>query len=241
MEIVKGRVSKANYTEGRSGNKVEMVVIHTEQGTDAGTNAWFADPKAHSSAHYLVSFEGRITGEVPEDSTAWHAGNAHVNKTSIGIELEGFMERGRFPKPMMDSLSWLITQICDKYKIPRDRKHIIGHCEVPDPKHPGKFGGANNHKDPGPQFPWGALMTALGVPETTKEAATEPPPPAPPAPPDLTEPVGEAQSEPDELIAACEVCGGPSVGAWEVADMGPGHHDLCEGCSNHLPEEPEAA
>lgn len=153
--------AKSNYTKGRGGHAISMIVIHTQQGSEHGTEAWFADPHAHASAHYGISFAGDVSQFVDDADTAWHAGNSHVNHESVGIELEGQTDAPNFTPEMMAALTELINELCAKYNIPKDRQHIIGHCEVPDPNHEGKFGGANNHKDPGPAFPFSELMAAL--------------------------------------------------------------------------------
>lgn len=151
------------------------------------------------------------------------------------------MEKAHFPKPMMDSLAWLIGQICDRYQIPRDRQHIIGHCEVPDPKHHDKFGGANSHQDPGVSFPWGMLMTSLGVitPNIT-EPVSEPAVASVVAPLAPSTPALDETPEMDG-VAPCEVCGEPSDGQYLELTMGPGDnldglHDLCANCAEHLTE-----
>lgn len=145
-----------NYSQGRRGEQIKYVVIHTMQGTLRGTKAWFADPKAMCSAHFSIGFDGELIQHVGEADTAWHTGNWQYNKTSCGIELEGFMERGFFPPPMLDKLTETIAYLCDEYSIPRDRLHIIGHVEVPNQK-------PSPHTDPGPKFPWDELMSRLKV------------------------------------------------------------------------------
>ena len=39
--------------------------------------------------------------------------------------------------------------------IPIDRRHIIGHYQVPDPNDPLQGGGIDNHTDPGQYWKWG--------------------------------------------------------------------------------------
>jgi N-acetyl-anhydromuramyl-L-alanine amidase AmpD len=202
MDIIKSKVASSNYTPGRGGHQISMVVIHTEQGSDNGTAAWFANPAAHASAHYSISFEGRVRQFVADGDTAWHAGNAKVNRESIGIELEGYLERAHFPKPMLDALCELILVLKDKYvDIVLDREHIIGHCEVPDPLHKGKLGGANNHKDPGPKFPWAVLEAGLGMAGQTRadDASVDSEPAQIPGDPDPT-----PESQDDAMV--CVQC-----------------------------------
>src|SRR5262249_10310747 len=37
--------------------------------------------------------------------------------------------------------------------------HVIGHYQVPDPNHPGQFGGESHHGDPGPYWNWTNYMS----------------------------------------------------------------------------------
>src|SRR5581483_8554984 len=59
-------------------------------------------------------------------------------------------------------LAALTAWLCDRYGIPKDRSHIIGHDEVPDPYNPGQFGGSGHHQDPGPYFDWTTFMSYVG-------------------------------------------------------------------------------
>jgi N-acetyl-anhydromuramyl-L-alanine amidase AmpD len=158
--------AKGNYAQGRAGADVDMIVVHTEQGSETGTEAWFSDPNAHASAHFSISKAGALVQEVGLDNTAFHSGNARMNRHSVGIELEGYEATpeypGDFTGPMLGQLAWTIAWLCRRYGIPPDRTHIIGHAEVPDPNDPTLFGGANHHTDPGVRFPWDSLMASLG-------------------------------------------------------------------------------
>ena len=49
-----------------------------------GTIAWFQDPRAQVSAHYIIGREGEIYQMVRDSDKAWHAKDANAN--SIGIE-----------------------------------------------------------------------------------------------------------------------------------------------------------
>jgi hypothetical protein len=139
-----------NYNTGRD-ESIGMVVIHDMEGTYSGSIAWFEDPAAAACAHYLIrSSDGQITQMVHDEDTAWHSGNHVVNNSSIGIEHEGFAHTGStwYTEAMYQSSALLTRWITDSYSIPKDRTHIIGHYEVPDPDHAGWYGGANNHHDP---------------------------------------------------------------------------------------------
>ncbi|MFI6315986.1 N-acetylmuramoyl-L-alanine amidase [Nonomuraea sp. NPDC050556] len=144
--------SSSNYTASSrpSSYAIDRVVIHVTQGSYAGTISWFQNPSAQVSAHYVVrSSDGAITQMVREKDIAWHAGNWTYNTRSIGIEHEGYVnDASWFTDAMYRSSAALTKAICDKYGIPKDRSHIIGHFEVP---------GAD-HTDPGPNWNWTTYM-----------------------------------------------------------------------------------
>ena len=97
-----------------------------------------------------------------EEDAAWHAGNLRYNRQSVGIELEGHSARmDTFTDAMMDVLGGLVFDVCERYSIPMDRRHVIGHNEVPHPQDPTRLGGKNGHTDPGRHFPWDRLMADL--------------------------------------------------------------------------------
>ncbi|WP_214410470.1 golvesin C-terminal-like domain-containing protein [Sphaerisporangium fuscum] len=145
--------SSSNYTASSrpSSYAVDRVVIHVTQGSYAGTISWFQNPSAQVSAHYVVrSSDGAITQMVREKDIAWHAGNWNYNTRSIGIEHEGYIDQASwFTDAMYRGSAALTRYICDKYGIPKDRTHIIGHIEVP---------GAT-HTDPGPYWDWTKYMS----------------------------------------------------------------------------------
>ncbi|HEV7711818.1 MAG TPA: N-acetylmuramoyl-L-alanine amidase [Asanoa sp.] len=127
-------------------NPINFVVIHVTQGSYAGTIAWFKNPTSEVSAHYTFrSVDGAVTQSVREKDIGWHAANKDYNARSIGIEHEGFIENPAWFTDAMYRSSAALTRILTrKYGIPRDRKHIIGHGEVP----------TADHTDPGPYWNW---------------------------------------------------------------------------------------
>ncbi|SKA11675.1 N-acetylmuramoyl-L-alanine amidase [Pilibacter termitis] len=74
-----------HFSTGRSGAKVDKIVIHHMAGTnyDIVPNIW---QTREASAHYGIGKNGEIRAYVDENNTAWHAGNWNANITSIGIE-----------------------------------------------------------------------------------------------------------------------------------------------------------
>lgn len=141
----------ANYTAGRTA-AITTVVVHVTQGSYAGTISWFQNPESEVSAHYVVrSSDGQITQMVRDSDTAYHARSA--NSSSLGIEHEGFIDNPSwFTDAMYRSSAALTSYLCERYGIPKDRGHIVGHVEVP----------GNDHTDPGPNWNWTYYMQLVG-------------------------------------------------------------------------------
>jgi len=133
---------------------VDMIVIHDIEGSYASAITAFQDPKRLGSAHYVISYHGAVTQMVAEKDIAWHAGNWDYNTRSIGIEHEGYAAKNLYTTPEYRTSAELAGSICSRWGVPMDRAHIIGHYQVPDPDHPGLFGGSDHHTDPGPYWNW---------------------------------------------------------------------------------------
>ncbi|MFI1963686.1 N-acetylmuramoyl-L-alanine amidase [Streptomyces pathocidini] len=128
---------------------IDRVVIHVVQGSYATALDVFKDPWHRAAAHYVVRKDGHIAQTIRELDVAFHAGNREYNERSVGIEHEGWVDRpDQFTGAMYEASARLTAGICDRYGIPRDRQHIIGHTEVP---------GAD-HTDPGRAWDWDRYM-----------------------------------------------------------------------------------
>ena len=142
---------------------IDRVIIHDIEGSAIGAVNWFRNPISRVSSHYVVSGDtGTVWQLVRERDVAYHAGNGDINARSVGIEHEGYAYRpGFYDTTLYEASARLVRQITDRYQIPRDRTHIIGHFEVPDATHPGQFGGGSHHTDPGPYWDWDSYMTLV--------------------------------------------------------------------------------
>ena len=129
------------------------------------------------SPHYIVDRDGNILCYIPEDRAAWHAGKGSygsdqrltdsMNKYSIGIEIAAMgsyndmsiymseTEYNEIPSELIgytdsqyEALKLLVRDICDRYSIPFDSTHVIGH----DMYSPRKT-------DPGELFDWEKLFS----------------------------------------------------------------------------------
>ncbi len=133
------------------GLPMTTIVIHDMEGSFSGTIGWFQNPSSQVSAHYDIrSSDGQVAQQVRDGDTAWHGGNWDVNQHAIGIEHEGHAHTGSqwYTEAMYKSSAALTRWLYDTFHIPQDCTHIIGHQEIPDPNHPGWFGGAGGHHDP---------------------------------------------------------------------------------------------
>lgn len=137
------------FTPGRW-QAIDRVIIHTTEGSYAGTISWFRSPNNpyQTSAHYVIrSSDGEITQMVREHDTAHHVFN--WSSRSIGLEHEAVSAQAHwFTEAMYASSAALVRDICLRYGIPMDRAHIVGHVEVP----------GNDHTDPGVHWDWGYYM-----------------------------------------------------------------------------------
>jgi len=148
---------------------VEYIVIHTTEGTYDSAINWFQvdhEPYSQppSSAHYVINKEGtEITQMVLDKDIAYHAGNWEYNTKSIGIEHEGYANNPNwvFSKEMYQKSALLVRWLCDRYDIPKDRNHIIGHNQVPHPTIQGKYGGIGGKVDPGIYWDWNYYMDLI--------------------------------------------------------------------------------
>jgi hypothetical protein len=155
--------SPANYTiaDRPLTSPVTRIVIHVAEGGWASTYDWFRNASAAASANYVVSSSGRVAQMVHDRDIAWHAGNWAYNETSIGIEHAGFTNVTRFPDAEYRGSAKLAGWIADTFLITPDRSHVIGHSQVPDPNHPGEWGGVDHHTDPGRTWDWPRYMAYL--------------------------------------------------------------------------------
>lgn len=153
--------SPANYrrADRPSDYAIDRVVVHVTQGSFASAVKVFQDPGHRAAAHYIVRGDGEVTQLIRELDVAFHAGNREYNERSVGIEHEGFVEHASsFTDAMYAASARLTAGICRRYGIPVDRKHIIGHVEVP----------GTDHTDPGPYWDWDRYIRLVHRASSTK-------------------------------------------------------------------------
>ncbi|WP_330298703.1 N-acetylmuramoyl-L-alanine amidase [Streptomyces sp. NBC_00503] len=133
--------------------RVDRIVVHVTQGSFESSVDAFKNPFHKASAHYIVGQDGHIEQMVRELDVAFHSGNRSMNERSIGIEHVGFVDRPQdFTDAMYEASARLAADICRRYDIPADRKHILGHSQVP----------GTDHTDPGPHWDWNRYVRLVG-------------------------------------------------------------------------------
>ena len=143
MKIMTTKFIKSpNYSE-RDGQQVLCIVCHITDGDKRSVISHFTNPASKVSAHYLVTRAGDIIQFVDERFAAWHSGyrvnptaklalenpDINFNKLSIGIEHEAFSNQDLTEVQYVSSAK-LISEICQRYAIPKDREHILKHREI---------------------------------------------------------------------------------------------------------------
>lgn len=138
--------------------KIQYIIIHDTEGSYASAIKQFQDTSTYVSAHYVIrSSDGAITQMVHDSDVSWGAGDWYVNMHGINIEHEGLAADGAkwYTDAMYNSSATLVRWLANKYQIPLDRDHIIGHDNVPATTQ-----AALNlqHWDPGPFWDWNKYM-----------------------------------------------------------------------------------
>ena len=141
-KLITSKNPKLMNFSSRSGHEIDRIVIHHNATTnkDVAMNTWLQSGSAQTSAHYEVT-PTEIIGCISESDAAWHCGGtggadqpkmSYPNQRSIGIEN---VNSSGAPKWSVDhrtvvNCAKLVADICKRYGIPCDRKHVLGHKEV---------------------------------------------------------------------------------------------------------------
>lgn len=137
---------------------IDIIVIHaTGASTLSSTVNWFQDPRAQTSAHYVIDKDGKIVQMVSTAKKAWQAGRAkwngvtNINERSIGIELVN-LNNGKdpYPEEQIKSLASLVATLISQFP-DISLRNIVGHNHI----------APRRKTDPGILFPWVYFGTLL--------------------------------------------------------------------------------
>lgn len=130
-----------NYT--RAPVTPKFVVMHIQEGTQTGTNAWVQNPASQVSAHFAVAKNGALYQYVDTDYRAW--AEAAGNPYGYSIEHEGYSGDALTAQQIATDaklIAWLWGQYPTMPRVVTDNPNgdggIIGHGEggVPWGNHP---------------------------------------------------------------------------------------------------------
>ncbi|MGG3468482.1 N-acetylmuramoyl-L-alanine amidase [Neobacillus pocheonensis] len=159
--------SKTNYgnydiaNRPQDGLDIRYIVIHDIEGSVQSAISTFLG-NSYVSAHYIIDAKkGKVTEMVRPNDIPWHAGNWYFNMHSIGIEHEGFATEGTewYSEQMYRSTAKLVKYLSERYNIPLDRQHILGHDEIPALTATKQAG---MHWDPGAYWDWAHFFNLIG-------------------------------------------------------------------------------
>ncbi|PTL84625.1 N-acetylmuramoyl-L-alanine amidase [Vitiosangium sp. GDMCC 1.1324] len=157
-----------NYGSRPSGTDIQLIVIHTCEGSYSSCWSWLTNTAAQASAHYVVNESGsEISQLVAEANRAWHVAASYdcslngnvmcglntvsVNHFSVGIEHGGYASQTSFPAGQIDASAKLTCDISKDRTVVRDSYHIVAHGRLQP----------SSRTDPGPNWPWSSYISKV--------------------------------------------------------------------------------
>jgi peptidoglycan hydrolase-like protein with peptidoglycan-binding domain len=119
---------------------IDMIILHHAASTDAnGVVNLMVSGARQVSSNYVVGRDGTLYGVVPEELRAWTSGSASdggkgasYDRRSITFEVADESYGGSWPisAASYETLAKTIADLHNRYGIPLDRNHIVGHREL---------------------------------------------------------------------------------------------------------------
>ncbi|MFA6088879.1 MAG: peptidoglycan recognition family protein [Candidatus Woesearchaeota archaeon] len=134
---------------------VDRIVLHHTGGSGTADDVIKVLINRGLSIHYIIEQNGNVVSVLPENKVAFHAGCVasdnkcilpDMNSRSIGIEIINTAHFNDKFDEQYENIEKLLRDICERYDIPYDDEHIIGHYEI-----------TTNKWDPAPQFDWSKI------------------------------------------------------------------------------------
>ena len=121
----------------------DMIVLHHTGGNDIDASAAQVDqwhknnnpPWTMIGYHFVIRKNGTIERGRPEWAIGSHAYGE--NSHTIGIHLSGDFTQAYPTDQQIEMCSMLCAYLCEKYNIPTDKNHIVGHCDLMSTDCPG--------------------------------------------------------------------------------------------------------
>ena len=150
-------------------------ISYLQRSTTSVSVTFCVNGKKDTSTDYPA---GEITQMVREAYWSWQA--RCWNKYMHGTEHEGFVSNPAWFTPALYNTSSLATRhICDKYGLPKDRNHVIGHDQkrisawrtwMSSQGYSDAFITCNDHTDPGAYWDWSGYMDLVKGTTSTPSA-----------------------------------------------------------------------
>jgi N-acetyl-anhydromuramyl-L-alanine amidase AmpD len=177
-----------NFAAGRDGHEVIAIVDHITAGALGPSLNWLTNPAAKVSSHYVVARNGAVYQLVREEDTAWAQGidfsrgyaaygsdlaipwirdawaaETNPNLVAISIEHEQTGNEGLTEVQYAATLA-LHRHLCQRWNIPADGEHVVGHSRID---------AVNRPNDPGKAFPFARLFADIAAPAVDLQALKE--------------------------------------------------------------------
>lgn len=162
-EFGEGDYGNHDLADRPEDQSVDSIVIHDTEADWETTLGLVQDP-TYLAWHYSIrSTDGLIAQHIKTKDVGWHAGNWYVNAKSVGVEHEGFLTApdAWYSEAMYRTSARLVKYLAQRYGIPLDRQHILGHDNVPGTT---TAGIPAMHTDPGPYWDWAHYFALMGKP-----------------------------------------------------------------------------
>lgn len=188
------RIPNIPYHQGRNnyvdGDGLHFgIAIHNTSNTASDTNeASYADHRTDGTSSHFYVDKDSVTQSLDTDRKAGHAGSSEGNNNAIAFELTGTNDRSR--QWWLDNIAWPTLGYVIAYIIRNDpdyRLFQVRRASVAEMKSNPKVKafyshddmrrawGGTTHDDPGPNFPWDRLLSAVNTALNPASAAAEEP------------------------------------------------------------------
>lgn len=181
-------------TQQRNGTKVDLFLLHTEEGGSPKGGAdrlarWLRDSPNQVSYHYTISQDPDDQGVtvcdvVDTDLAAWSVGNANnrsINLCFAGSRAAWTRAEWMRQSKAIDVAAYLAVQDCKKYGIPTTvlaPPYTNGRAGISDHNYVTRVIGWGTHTDVGPNFPWDCFTERVRHWAAPTELKPEPPKPS---------------------------------------------------------------
>ena len=182
VEADENLILTKHFTPGRAGS-INKIVLHHNAGNLTIRGCYNVWQDREASAHYQVQSDGKIGQIVWDRDTAWHAGDANANATSIGIEHADCQSNPwKISDAALENGAHLVAALCKYYKLGRPTwmKNVFPHSHFSATECPASIAGSQNAAYMKRAQEWyDAMMKGSSAPAAPKPSKPSKPAPKP--------------------------------------------------------------